>query len=129
VSDAIAREGVPHKLDVALPLARLAEFAATVRDRVERVAPGARTILFGHVLDGNLHVNILGPAPDDEAADDAVLGLTLELGGSISAEHGIGVAKTRWLALDRSPAELAAMHAIKRALDPDGILNPGVLLG
>lgn len=133
VSDAIAGEvegaGVPHKLDIALPIARLAGFAATVRDRVEFAAPGARTILFGHALDGNLHVNVLGPSPDDVAADDAVLGLTLELGGSISAEHGIGVARTRWLALDRSPAELATMRAIKRALDPDGILNPGVLLG
>jgi FAD/FMN-containing dehydrogenase len=125
----VVSAGVPHKLDVALPIARLSEFAATVRDRVERAAPGARTILFGHVLDGNLHVNILGPDLEDEAADDAVLRLTLELGGSISAEHGIGVAKARWLALDRSPAELAAMRAVKRALDPEQILNPGVLLG
>jgi FAD/FMN-containing dehydrogenase len=58
-----------------------------------------------------------------------VLGLALEHGGSISAEHGIGVAKVRWLALDRAPGDVAAMRAIKRALDPDGILNPGVLLG
>jgi FAD/FMN-containing dehydrogenase len=58
-----------------------------------------------------------------------VLRLAVELGGSISAEHGIGVAKARWLPLDRRPEDLAAMRAIKRALDPDGILNPGVLFG
>ena len=128
-TEAIGQEGVPHKLDVALPVGRLAEFADRVRERVEAAAPGARTILFGHALDGNLHVNVLGPGPDDDAVDEAVLRLTVELGGSISAEHGIGVAKARWLPLDRSRTELDAMRAIKRALDPDGILNPGVLLG
>jgi FAD/FMN-containing dehydrogenase len=56
------------------------------------------------------------------------LGLVAELGGSISAEHGIGVAKRRWLELSRSPAEIAAMRAVKRALDPAGILNPNVLV-
>ncbi len=127
--DAIGREGVPHKLDVALPVGRLQPFIERVGDRVAAAAPGARTIVFGHVLDGNLHVNVLGPAADDEAADDAVLGLTLELGGSISAEHGIGIAKVHWLARDRAPGDLAAMRAIKAALDPDAILNPGVLLG
>ncbi len=91
------------------------------------VDPAARTIVFGHLLDGNLHINVLGPEPDDPAVDDAVLGLTLEHGGSISAEHGIGVAKVAWLARDRTPGDLAAMRAIKRALDPDGIMNPGVL--
>ena len=68
-----------------------------------------------------------GPPADDEAVDDLVLGLVVERGGSISAEHGIGTLKRRWLARDRSPAEVAAMRAVKRALDPDGILNPGVL--
>jgi FAD/FMN-containing dehydrogenase len=127
--DAIGREGVPHKLDVALPVGRLEAFVERVGGAVTAAAPGARTIVFGHVLDGNLHVNVMGPAADDEGADDAVLWLTLELGGSISAEHGIGIAKVRWLARDRAPGDLAAMRAIKTALDPDGILNPGVLLG
>ena len=62
-------------------------------------------------------------------ATDAVLRLAAELGGSISAEHGIGVAKTRWLALTRSPADIATMRAIKRAFDPKGVLNPGVIFG
>jgi FAD/FMN-containing dehydrogenase len=127
-TDAIAREGVPHKLDVAVPVARVAELAALAPGRVAAATPGARTIVFGHVLDGNLHVNVLGPGLRDEAADDAVLRLALELGGTVSAEHGVGIAKTRWLPLDRSREELDAMRAIKDALDPDGILNPGVLL-
>lgn len=127
-SDAIGREGVPHKIDVALPVARLAAFVERVADRVSAVAPGARTIVFGHVLDGNLHVNVLGADPADDTVDDAVLGLTLELGGSISAEHGIGIAKVGWLARDRSPGDLDAMRAIKRALDPAGIMNPGVII-
>jgi FAD/FMN-containing dehydrogenase len=79
------------------------------------------------VLDGNLHVNVLGPDPDDETPDETVLGLALRLGGTISAEHGVGVVKARWLDRDRSAGDLAAMRAIKRALDPDGIMNPGVL--
>ena len=103
------------------------EFEPAVRARVAAVAPGARVILFGHVGDGNLHVNVLGPPPDDPTVDDAVLDLVIELGGSISAEHGIGIAKRAALARSRPPAELAAMHALKRALDPREILNPGVL--
>ncbi len=126
--DALQREGVPHSIDAALPLHRLPAFVGLLPPTVERASPGARLILFGHLLDGNIHVNVIGPAPDDPAVDDAVLALAVELGGTVSAEHGIGVAKTAWLARDRSPGDLAAMRAIKRALDPDGILNPGVLL-
>ena len=68
-----------------------------------------------------------GPAPEDERVDDAVLRLVVDHGGSIAAEHGIGRAKARWLGLARSPEELAVQAAIKRALDPGGLLNPGVL--
>jgi FAD/FMN-containing dehydrogenase len=76
-----------------------------------------------------VHVNLLDVAPAEEpAAVDRVLRLVAGAGGSISAEHGIGRAKTRWLHLTRSPAELAAMRAVKDALDPTGILNPGVIL-
>ncbi len=127
-TEAINAEGVPHKLDVALPLGAYAEFERRVREVVPAAAPGARTILFGHIGDGNLHVNVLGLEPDDERASDAVLRLVAELGGSISAEHGVGVAKIPWLHLTRSPEDIRAMAAIKRALDPQGILNPGVIL-
>jgi FAD/FMN-containing dehydrogenase len=115
----------PVKLDVTLPATELARF---VDDVPSVLPPGARTWLFGHVADGNVHVNVTGVDPGDEAVDDAVLRLVAERGGSISAEHGIGAAKKPWLHLVRSPEELAAMRAIKVALDPDGILNPGALL-
>ncbi len=128
-TEAIAATGVPHKIDVGVPLGRLAEFLRRTPDVVERAAPGARTILYGHLGDGNVHVNVLGPAPDDDAVDDAVLELAAACGGTISAEHGVGVAKARHLGLVRTPGELAAMGAIKRALDPDGLLNPGAVVG
>jgi FAD/FMN-containing dehydrogenase len=120
--------GVPHKLDVTLPLGRLAAFESAVRRRLAAVAHGATVLIWGHLGDGNLHVNVVGPPPDDDTVDDAVLELAASMGGSISAEHGIGRAKVRWLGLNRSTAEIEAMVAIKRALDPAGLLNPGVLL-
>lgn len=127
-TEAINAEGIPHKLDVSLPMARLAEFESRVRESIQAAVPVARPILFGHAGDGNLHVNILGLEPDDERADDAVLQLVAKLDGSISAEHGIGIAKRPWLDLTRSGPDIAAMQAIKNALDPRGILNPGVIL-
>jgi FAD/FMN-containing dehydrogenase len=129
ITEALSAEGrIPHKLDVGVPLARLPAFADRVRDEVGRLAPSARVILFGHLGDGNVHVNVLGPEPDDHAVDEAVLRLAAACGGTISAEHGVGRAKAQWLALARSPGEIGAMAAIKRALDPDGLLNPGVVL-
>jgi FAD/FMN-containing dehydrogenase len=125
---AIQRVGVPHKLDVTLPIARLAAFAAEVVPALGAVAPGAAVHLFGHLGDGNLHVNVTGVADDDETADEAVLRLVATHGGSISAEHGIGRAKARWLGLSRTEPEIEAMRAIKHALDPRGTLNPGALL-
>lgn len=128
-TEAIAAAGVPHKLDVGVPLERLPELADRLPAVVTAVSAQARTILFGHLGDGNVHVNVLGAEPDDEAIDHAVLTVVAELGGTISAEHGVGVAKAQWLNLTRTPAEIAAMRAIKRALDPAAILNPGAVLG
>jgi FAD/FMN-containing dehydrogenase len=127
-SEAGAPLGVVHKLDVTLPAGEMAGFCAEVVERVTAARPGATILLFGHVGDGNVHVNVVGPPADDEGVDDVVLGLVVERGGSISAEHGIGTLKRRWLARDRSAAEVAAMRAVKAALDPDGVLNPGALL-
>jgi FAD/FMN-containing dehydrogenase len=118
----------PHKLDVAVPPARLPEFADEARRVVARLAPGARCVLFGHLGDGNVHVNVLDLDPGDERVDEAVLRAAAACGGTISAEHGVGVAKARFLHLSRSAAEIAAMRAVKRALDPAGLLNPGVIL-
>jgi FAD/FMN-containing dehydrogenase len=126
-TEAINTVGPPHKLDVTLPAPALATFLDEVVEAVRSVAPEARTWLFGHAADGNVHVNVTGVDPDDESVDDAVLQLVAARGGSISAEHGIGTAKRRWLHLARGPAELAAMRAIKHALDPEGLLNPAVL--
>jgi FAD/FMN-containing dehydrogenase len=127
-TEAVSSIGIPHKLDVTLPLGRLGEFEPAVRRRIQEVAPDSTTILWGHVGDGNLHVNIVGPEPEDEKVDLAVLETVAAMGGSISAEHGIGRAKTAWLGLSRSPAEISSMRAVKAALDPSGLLNPGVLL-
>ena len=127
-TEAINLIGPPHKLDVTLPSHALARFVNEVRQLVFDALPGAQVWLFGHAADGNVHVNVTGLEPDDDRVDETVLTLVAELGGSISAEHGIGTAKKRWLHLNRSPAEIAAMRAIKHALDPQGILNPNVLL-
>ncbi len=127
-TEAINTLGAPHKLDVTLPHDALAEFVDSAPGAVTATVPGARTWLFGHVGDGNIHVNVTGLSPDDDRVDDMILRMAAGLGGSISAEHGIGTAKKRWLALSRSPAELAAFRALKQALDPDGVLNPNALL-
>ncbi len=126
-TESINAAGVPVKLDVAVPHAFLASALADLPDVVRRVSPTARTIVFGHLNEGNLHVNVL-EADDAHAVSDAVLRHVAGLGGSISAEHGIGRAKAEWLTLTRSAAEIAVLRAIKAALDPDGRLNPGVLL-
>lgn len=117
--------GVPHKMDVALPLGELARFVSELSLAIPQ---DARAICYGHLADGNLHVNVVGPPSQDFGVDAAVCKLTADLGGSISAEHGIGRAKREFLHLVRSQTEIDAMRAIKRALDPAGILNPGVLL-
>lgn len=127
-TESVNAEGVPHKLDVAVPAGRIGEFVRQVRVAVDEAAPGAQLYLYGHLGDGNLHVNVVGPPPEDESVDGAVLELAMAMGGTISAEHGIGVAKTEWLVADRGAADVAVMRAIKDALDPEHLLNPGVLL-
>ena len=120
--------GIPHKLDVTVPIGSLPRFVREVRRVVLDVDAGAEVILFGHLGDGNVHVNVLGPRPEDQRVDRAVLELVASIGGSISAEHGIGLAKAEWLPLVRSAAEIRVMREIKTALDPLGILNPGRVL-
>jgi FAD/FMN-containing dehydrogenase len=127
-NEAVAAGGVPHKLDVSVPISDVPRFADAVRERIAAADPAAETILYGHLGDGNVHVNVLGPAPDDERVDEAVLELVAEHGGSISAEHGVGIAKRDHLHLSRGADEIAAMRRLKAALDPAGILNPGCVL-
>jgi FAD/FMN-containing dehydrogenase len=128
-TESINASGVPVKLDVAVPLVSFAAATAEIPLVVSAVAPQARTILFGHINEGNLHVNVLDATCEGDAVTDAVLKLVASFDGSISAEHGVGRAKRDWLLLSRSRQEVAAMRAVKDALDPQGLLNPGVLFG
>jgi FAD/FMN-containing dehydrogenase len=118
-------------LDVSMPVGRLDDFARACREALLARFPGAHVSFFGHVGDSNLHVAVAlpgGPRDGAHAVDAIAYGLVRELGGSVSAEHGIGTLKRDWLGHSRSPAEIAAMRAIKSALDPEGILNPGKVL-
>jgi len=119
--------GVPLKLDVSVPAAQWVRLASEAGAVVRSVDPGAKVIIYGHVADGNLHVNVVPAAEADGRHEDAVFGFVASLGGSISAEHGIGALKARWLPLVRSAAERALFTRIRAAFDPDGILNPHVL--
>jgi FAD/FMN-containing dehydrogenase len=135
-SEAQKGAGGSIKHDISVPVARIPEFLARAAEVVERIAPGARPVPFGHFGDGNLHYNISQPEGGDRAQyltlwepmSDAIFELVSELGGSISAEHGIGQMKRDALRLHKTPVELDMMRAIKHALDPKGILNPGKLL-
>jgi FAD/FMN-containing dehydrogenase len=128
VSAAINAAGVPHKLDVAVPLAAVPAFLDDVRARTAELAPHARLAVLGHIGDGNVHVNLLGLPAGEAAIDDEVLRLAAAAGGTIAAEHGVGSSKASHLAMVRGPGEIAAMRAVKHALDPAGVLNPGVVL-
>ncbi len=124
ITESISAQGVPLKLDVAVPVGALDELMAAVRAALR--AHGGRAVPFGHLAEGNVHVNILEPGDPDRLTAE-ILGAAAALGGTISAEHGVGIAKSKWLHLVRTPAELAAAAAVKHALDPTGTLNPGVL--
>ena len=126
-------EGGSVKCDVSVPVSRLPEFVERANAEVARIAPGARPFPFGHFGDGNVHYNISQPvgmdkgeylARWDEIAG-AVYAIAVEMGGSISAEHGIGRMKRDLLPRVKDDTEMSMMRAIKAALDPNGILNPG----
>lgn len=126
----------PRKNDISVPVSRLAEFVVELQRWLDHSRPGWQVALFGHVGDGNLHINALRPEgmamvefqQACDLADEALYQLVARFGGSMSAEHGIGLVKKRWLPLFRSKAELQALGALKHALDPAGILNPGKVL-
>jgi len=136
MSDVQKHEGGSIKHDVSLPIARVPEFLDRAAKIVEDICPGARPVPFGHLGDGNVHYNVSQPPEMDKAQflalwenmADAVHGLVGEMGGSISAEHGIGQMKREALARVKDPVALELMRAIKAALDPNGILNPGKLI-
>jgi len=141
VPQAQTRAGASIKHDVSLPIARLAEFVARGADLLGRLAPGARVVGYGHLGDGNLHYNLSPPpgvvagSTDEQAflalkpaVTRAVHDLVAELGGSFSAEHGIGRLKVGELERYEDPVALALMRRIKHAIDPDGTMNPGKVL-
>jgi FAD/FMN-containing dehydrogenase len=136
MSEVQRHEGGSIKHDVAVPVARVPEFIARADQLVELMVPGARPVPFGHLGDGNIHYNVSQPPSMDravflanwEALNAAVHEIVLDLGGSISAEHGIGRLKRDLLPHAKQPIELELMRKIKIAFDPNGILNPGKLL-
>jgi FAD/FMN-containing dehydrogenase len=124
ITETISQIGVPVKLDVALPLDRMDEFA----EGIVAIREVGTTFLYGHLAEGNFHVNVVGSS-DPEALVDEVLSMVVALGGAIASEHGVGVAKTDWWRQTTDPAAIELARGIKHALDPKGILNPGVFWG
>jgi FAD/FMN-containing dehydrogenase len=126
----------PHKADVSVPLPALTEFVLAWREAAAEELADVEALCFGHVGDGNVHLNLLRPSdlPIEEFAqrchafDERAYALVRDAGGSVSAEHGIGLLKRHVLHYSRSEVELSAMRAIKRALDPEGLFNPGKVL-
>ena len=136
MSEAQKREGGSIKHDIAVPVNAIPRFIEEAGRRLSAAFPLARPVPFGHMGDGNIHYNVSQPVGADKrefiarwAEVNAIVhGVVHEFGGSISAEHGIGRLKRDLLRETKDPVALDAMRAIKAALDPNGILNPGVLL-
>jgi FAD/FMN-containing dehydrogenase len=122
------RYGPTHNFDVSLGIADMPGYLETLRRGLAECVPGARMIVFGHIADGNLHIVVAAGAAHREtfhAVERCVYEPLRAISGSISAEHGIGLERKEYLGISRSAAEVATMRALKVALDPRGILNPG----
>ncbi len=136
ISEAEKKDGPAAKHDISVPVADMPAFMETAAAAVEQRFPGTRVIAFGHLGDGNVHFNVRAPAAaavdwveeEGRAVTGFVHDLVTEAGGSISAEHGIGQMKREELARLGGAARIQAMQAIKRALDPHNIMNPGKLV-
>jgi FAD/FMN-containing dehydrogenase len=124
------------KHDVSVPVASVPAFIAEANAAVVKLIPGARPMPFGHLGDGNIHYNVTQPEGADKAAflarwdevNDVVFAVVRKYGGSISAEHGVGIVKRDYLPKVKDPVALDLMRTLKRTLDPNGILNPGKVL-
>jgi FAD/FMN-containing dehydrogenase len=133
IAESLVSTGTAHKNDISLPIASLEAFCAEFYAVFARDYPGWEVCVFGHIGDGNLHVNVMKPDALDiaafrtqtAAADRDLFTLVQKHRGSISAEHGIGLLKKPYLNYSRSPSELAMLRAVKSVLDPNNILNPG----
>ncbi|BBZ46376.1 FAD-binding oxidoreductase [Mycobacterium parmense] len=128
LADVLGVYGPPLKFDVSLPLSAIGEFAREAVGLIDERAPGALPVLFGHVGEGNLHLNVLRCPPDrEQALYEPMMNLIAGCGGNVSSEHGVGSRKRPYLAMSREPADIAAMRTVKAALDPTGYLNAAVL--
>jgi FAD/FMN-containing dehydrogenase len=136
ISESLSATGLPHKNDISLPVAALEAFCAELDEVFRARYPGWEIALFGHIGDGNLHVNVMKPEDMEKAeflahtkkADHTMFELVRKHGGSISAEHGVGLLKKDYLGYTRSAAEQELLRTLKRALDPNNILNPGKII-
>nr|WP_163756752.1 FAD-binding oxidoreductase [Mycobacterium botniense] len=130
VSEVLGVDGPPLKFDVSLPLAAISDFARDAAALIHARIPEGLPVLFGHIGEGNLHLNVLGGALERE---DELVGAMMDLiaacGGNVSSEHGVGTRKRAYLGMTREPADIAAMRLVKAAFDPTGYLNAAVLFG
>ena len=138
MSDVQSKEGASIKHDVSVPIDMVPRLITEGIAAAERIVPGIRPVPFGHMGDGNIHFNFSQPegvdgkafmAACEERVHDAIYEIVLRLGGSVSAEHGIGQLKVDLLRQVKDPVALELMRSIKQALDPKGILNPGKVIG
>lgn len=137
IAEAQKREGASIKHDVAVPVSRVADFIARADDVLRRTYPGLRIVTFGHMGDGNVHYNISlcdaaankgFIAQQESAVNRLVYEVIRELGGTISAEHGIGQLKHDILPAFKDPVEYELMQSIRQMLDPHGLMNPGKMI-
>ncbi|WP_176560886.1 FAD-binding oxidoreductase [Mycobacterium neglectum] len=132
VAEVLGVHGPPLKFDVSLPLAAIPAFASQAVELVSEHAPDAIPVLFGHIGEGNLHLNLVRCVLDADSEHDlyaAMMALIAHLGGNVSSEHGVGTRKRDYVSMSRSESDIAAMRAVKAAFDPTGYLNPAVLFG
>jgi FAD/FMN-containing dehydrogenase len=128
VAEVLGLYGPPLKFDVSLPLSAIAGFAAQSAELVDKLAPDAIPVLFGHIGEGNLHLNVVRCGADSERALYApMMELIARSGGNVSSEHGVGSRKREYVSMSRTAADIAAMRAVKAAFDPTGYLNAAVL--
>jgi len=122
------RYGTNHSFDVSLAIADMPRYLDAFRGALRGQFPDARTFVFGHVADGNLHISVCAGDGDVQTIERCVYEPLRSITGSISAEHGIGLERKPYLEISRTQAEIATMRALKAALDPRGILNPGKVI-
>ena len=136
ISESQKPEGGSIKHDISVPVSKVPQFLKEADVAVTRFMPGTRFVSFGHLGDGNIHYNVSQPIGMDKSVylaawngmNDVVFDVVIKLGGSISAEHGIGRLKAHHMAHIKSPVVLQMMRDLKRMLDPNGILSPGRVL-